>query len=80
MNTVDFLNIATAIVPDRDCVVFEGKRFSYAQINQRVNRLANALLKLGTKKGDRVAILQVNCPQYLETYYAVEKRELFLSR
>ncbi len=73
MTTVDFLSIATAIVPERDCVIFEGKRFSYAQINDRINRLANALLKLGIQKGDRLAILQVNCPQYLESYFAAAK-------
>ncbi len=73
MNTIDFLNIATAIVPERTCVAFEGKRVRYAEINERVNRLANALLKLGAHKTDRVAILQVNCPQYIETYYATAK-------
>lgn len=73
MNTLDFLNIANAICPDRYCVVFEGKRYTFSQINERVNRLANALLKLGVKKGDRVAILQVNCNQYLESYYATAK-------
>ena len=73
MNTIDFLSIAMAIVPDRDCVVFEGKRASYTQINDRINRLTNALLRLGIKKGDRTAILQVNCPQYLESYYAAAK-------
>jgi acyl-CoA synthetase (AMP-forming)/AMP-acid ligase II len=73
VNTLDFLNIANAICPDRDCVVFEGKRYTFNQINERVNRLANALLNLGVKKGDRVAILQVNCNQYLESYYATAK-------
>ena len=73
MNTLDFLNIASAICPDRDCVIFEGKRFTFSQINERANRLANALVNLGIRKGDRVAILQVNCNQFLETYYAVAK-------
>jgi len=73
MTTLDFLSITNAICPDRDCVVFEGKRYTFTQINERSNRLANALLNLGVKKGDRVAILQVNCNQYLETYYAMAK-------
>lgn len=73
MNTLDFLSISSAICPDRDCVVFEGKRYTYTQVNERSNRLANALRGLGIKKGDRVAIIQVNCSQYLETYYAVAK-------
>jgi acyl-CoA synthetase (AMP-forming)/AMP-acid ligase II len=73
MNTLDFLSIANAICPDRDCVVFEGKRYTFGQVNERSNRLANSLTKLGIKKGDMVAILQVNCNQFLETYYAVAK-------
>jgi acyl-CoA synthetase (AMP-forming)/AMP-acid ligase II len=73
MNTLDFLSISAAICPDRDCVVFEGKRYTFSQVNERSNRLANALLGLGIKKGERVAILQVNCNQYLEAYYAVAK-------
>lgn len=73
MNTLDFLSIANAICPDRDCVVFEGKRYTFGQVNERSNRLANSIAKLGIKKGDMVAILQVNCTQFLETYYAVAK-------
>jgi len=73
MNTLDFLTVATAICPDRDCVVFEGKRYTFSQVNDRSNRLANSLANLDIKKGDMVAILQVNCNQFLETYYAVAK-------
>lgn len=73
MNTTDFLNIATAICPDKTAIVFEDKRYTFSQLNERVNRLANGLLKLGIKKGDRVAFLQVNCNQCVETYFAVAK-------
>ncbi|HJX69629.1 MAG TPA: AMP-binding protein, partial [Dehalococcoidia bacterium] len=73
MNTLDFISIASAICPDRDCVLFEGKRYTFSQINERSNRLANSLANLGIKKGDMVAILQVNCHQFLEIYYAVAK-------
>jgi acyl-CoA synthetase (AMP-forming)/AMP-acid ligase II len=54
-------------------MVFEGERWTYAQTNERVNRLANALVKLGVGKGDRIGILQVNCHQYIESYYAAAK-------
>jgi acyl-CoA synthetase (AMP-forming)/AMP-acid ligase II len=73
MNTTDFLNIASAICPDKTAIVFEDKRYTFSQLNERVNRLANGLLKLGIKKGDRVAFLQVNCNQCVETYFAVAK-------
>jgi acyl-CoA synthetase (AMP-forming)/AMP-acid ligase II len=73
MNTTEFLNIATAICPDKEAIVFEGNRYTFSQLNERVNRLANGLAKLGVKKGDRVALLQVNCNQCVETYFAVAK-------
>ena len=73
MNTTDFLNIASAICPERDCIVFEGKRWTYAQVNERVNKLGNALAKLGIEKGDRIGILHVNCNQYIESYFATAR-------
>lgn len=73
MNTTDFLSIAGAICPERDCVVFEGKRFTYAQISDRVNQLAHALDNMGVKKGDRIGMLSVNCNQYVEAYFAAAK-------
>ncbi|MDP2743655.1 MAG: AMP-binding protein, partial [Dehalococcoidia bacterium] len=79
MNTVDFINISSAICADRPMVIFEGKKLTFSEINERANRLANALIKLGRKKGDLVAILQVNCPQYIETYFACAKAGLILS-
>ena len=73
MNTTDFLSIANAICPDRDCIVFERKRWTYAQINEQVNQLVNALTRLGVEKSDRIGMLHVNCNQYIETYYAAAK-------
>ncbi|MBM3119017.1 MAG: AMP-binding protein [Chloroflexi bacterium] len=73
MNTIDFLSIATAICPARDVMVFEVKRWTYSQTSERVNRLANALLQFGVKKDDRVAMLQVNCPEIVESYFAIAK-------
>ncbi len=49
------------------------RRFTYQQINERVNRLANALRALGLKKGDRIAFMAGNCHQFVEAYFAVAK-------
>ncbi len=73
MNTTDFLSIATAICPERNGIVFEGGGWTFTQTNERVNRLANALAKLGVGKGDRIGMLHVNCNQYIESYFAAAK-------
>jgi len=73
VNTTDFINIASAICPDRTAIIFEDKRYTFGQLNERINRLANGLIKLGIQKGDRVSFLQVNCNQCVETYFAVAK-------
>jgi acyl-CoA synthetase (AMP-forming)/AMP-acid ligase II len=73
VNTTDFLSISSAICPDQTAIVFEGKRYTFAQLNERVCRLANGLRGLGVKKGDVVAFIQVNCNQCVETYFAVAK-------
>ncbi|MEE8471089.1 MAG: long-chain fatty acid--CoA ligase [Dehalococcoidia bacterium] len=64
--------------PKSTAVIFPGRfgdsyRLSYAELNLQVNRMANALMDLGVKKGDRVALLLPNCPQFVISYYAVLK-------
>ena len=73
MNTTELLTIASAIVPDRTAIVFEGLRFTYLQLQDRVVRLSNALAGLGVGKGDRVAVMHVNCHQTAEIYFAAAR-------
>ena len=54
-------------------IVFEDDRLSFREFNARVNRLANAFLNLGVKKGDKIATVLPNCLPLLETYWAVAK-------
>lgn len=70
MNTSEFLLIAGAIVPDRPALLFEGQEYTYSQLQERVNRLANGLAELGVGKGDRIATMQVNTHQNIELYFA----------
>jgi len=56
--------------PDRPCIVFEEKTFTYRETNVRVNRLANALRQLGLKTGDVIASLHHNCNQVFESFAA----------
>ena len=73
MNTTEFLTISAAIVPDRVAMVDRDRRVTYEQLQGRVNRLANALSSMGVDAGDRVAVLQVNCAEHVEAYFAAAK-------
>jgi acyl-CoA synthetase (AMP-forming)/AMP-acid ligase II len=73
MNTTDFLSIATAICPDRNSVVSGNRRLTYADVSNRSNRLARALLRLEVVKADRVGIIATNCGEYVELYFACAK-------
>ena len=71
MNTTDFLMIASAIVPDRVAMHFDGEEITFADVQERVNRLANGMADRGVGAGDRVAVMQVNCPEVIEAYFAI---------
>ncbi len=65
---------ARRLFPKKEIVTKAGpglERFTYAQMAERVARLANALEKLGVKRGDRVATFAWNNARHLETYFAV---------
>ncbi|MGH7961757.1 MAG: AMP-binding protein, partial [Candidatus Binatia bacterium] len=70
MNTANFLSIPSMMFPEQEIIVFEGTRLTYGEELERVRRLASSLRDLGIKPGDRVAALQTNCNQFIETYYA----------
>lgn len=59
--------------PDKNALIYYGKKFTYREYNEIVDRLANALYSLGVRKGDTVTIFLPNCPQYLFGYFAVQR-------
>ena len=73
MNTVEFLQISSAVVPDREALVEvggSGKRILYMELYPQVVKLANALQELGVEKGQKVAVMSVNSADFVVTYYA----------
>lgn len=56
--------------PQRDALVFNGRRLSYAETNAEVNRRANALAAAGLNKGDRLAIMSTNSDDFVLVIYA----------
>jgi len=59
--------------PSAPATVFFGKRLSYAELLRQVDQFSAVLASLGVKKGDRVALVLPNCPQYVVAAYAAAR-------
>jgi len=59
--------------PEKEALIFEERRYTFRELDGRVNALAQGLHKLGVKKGDVVAILLLNCPEFIEITFAVNR-------
>jgi long-chain acyl-CoA synthetase len=57
--------------PQKTSVVYGGREITYAQLEALSNRFALSLVKLGVKKGDRIAIFLPNIPQFIIAYFGV---------
>jgi fatty-acyl-CoA synthase len=67
------LDEITARQPNAEAVVFRGQRLTYGELRGRVDAVARALLALGVKPGDRVALLLPNRPEWLIGAFAAAK-------
>jgi long-chain acyl-CoA synthetase len=63
------LSASAARVPNRTAIRFFGRSVTYRELDEAVNRFANALIGLGVSQGDRVALFMPNCPQMVIAYY-----------
>ena len=59
--------------PDELAVVFEDRRLTWRELHARTNRVANGLLALGLRKGDKLATFLPNCLEVLDIYWAAAK-------
>ena len=57
--------------PDHVALIMMGRRITFSQLDDLVNRFANALADLGLKKGDKVGLSMPNMPQMVVAAYAV---------
>ncbi len=57
----------------RTALIFMGNKLTYGQLLDQVERLAGALAARGVGKGDRVVLLMPNCPQFVISFYAVQR-------
>ncbi|GIX49652.1 MAG: fatty-acid--CoA ligase [Candidatus Tectimicrobiota bacterium] len=71
LTPLHFLQRAARLFPTKTAVVDGARRYTYATLQERVHRLANALRQLGVGKGDKVAVLSPNSHRMLESFFAV---------
>jgi fatty-acyl-CoA synthase len=71
LTPLNFLRRNARALGHRPAVVHGERRFNYAELEERCNRLASALRDRGLEKHDRVAILAPNTPALLEAHYGI---------
>lgn len=72
-NLADMFEIVASQVPDRIALQADDLELTYAQLDERSDRIASALADRGIGRGDTVGLYLMNCPEYLETFVAAAK-------
>jgi long-chain acyl-CoA synthetase len=67
------LDNAVRDFPEREAVIFQGRKITYRQLGEEAANVASGLAQRGLKEGQRMAIMLPNCPQYIASYYAILK-------
>src|ERR1700753_793393 len=70
----DLLDDAAERYPRRPALIFLGRKITYRELGDLVDRFADALRGLGVHHGDRVATVLPNCPQAVITFFATLRR------
>ena len=71
----DFLQNSAGRFPDKVALVCDGQRLTYAQIEEQANRVANGLLALGVRRGERVAVWLPNSVEAVVAIFAILKAD-----
>jgi len=61
------------MIPDKEGIVYGEKRYTWKEVNERVNTVSNTLLKGGLKKGDKVALWMFNSDMFVFVFYGIVK-------
>lgn len=69
----DFLLRTADAHPDHIATTLNDVDITYGELNEKVNKFAHALEKIGVEKGDRISLLLVNSPTYVIAFFAILK-------
>jgi len=76
---LDYLADAARTSPRDPAIQFKGTTLSFADLDRLSDAFASALLALGVARGDRVALVLPNCPQFLIAQYGAWKAGAIVS-
>ncbi len=68
-----YVDRAVKEFPDNEALFYEGVRITYQELGEMIDKAAYGFSKMGVKKGDSVAIMLPNCPQFVIAYYGALK-------
>jgi long-chain acyl-CoA synthetase len=73
MNLKSMLENTAARFADKTAIIMGERHVSFARLDEDSNRIAHALLKMGVKKGDRVATIQGSNPEFVAIFFGIIK-------
>jgi long-chain acyl-CoA synthetase len=73
MDLKSILENAAKRFADKTAIVYGERRVSFARFEEDSNRVAHALIKMGVKKGDRVAMMQASNPEFVSVFFGILK-------
>jgi long-chain acyl-CoA synthetase len=71
MNLADLVREAALTHPDKTAIVFQGRPITFGELDELVDLTAAALSRYGVERGDRVALLVGNVPEFVSSLYAI---------
>ena len=73
MNLKQILEITAREVPQKPAIILGSQKVTYRELDESANRIAQALIASGLKRGEHVAILMSHRPEWVSSYFGIIK-------
>ncbi len=73
INLASYLENSVVAHPDKVALIFEDRKWTFTEINEKASAIANGLMDMGIEKGDRVSFFLPNVPEFFFWYFGVLK-------
>jgi crotonobetaine/carnitine-CoA ligase len=78
MSWADLLEERAAQVPNKKFLLYENESYTYKEMDQNANKMANLLKSFGGGKGKGLGIFMKNSPRYLDVFFGAQKIGMYL--